>query len=210
VEYQKIPSPFMRNTEKGPDRNKLIIGQWTSPELEYLATADWVWTEKVDGTNIRILWDGHKVSYGGRTDNAQIPAKLLPALDRLFPEEILETVFGNEPVLLYGEGYGAGILAGGNYRQDQSFVLFDVRIHGWWLRRANVEEIGKSLGVDIVPVVHTGSIWWAVEMMRHGFRTAWNPEVEAEGLVGTTPVGLLGRDGERLIVKVKRKDFRES
>lgn len=110
-EYQKIPGPYRRHVD-GPLRNKLIEGEWTSPELEQTAGLDWVWTEKVDGTNIRIGWDGHKISYGGRTDNAQIPAKLIAVLDSLVSEEMFEQEFtGGEAVTLYGEGYGAGIHA---------------------------------------------------------------------------------------------------
>ena len=66
-EYPKIYGPFKRHTE-GPDKNKLIPGSWTVPEFEDLECNDWIWTEKVDGTNIRVHWDGHKVSFGGRTD----------------------------------------------------------------------------------------------------------------------------------------------
>ncbi len=50
-EYPKIYGPYKRHTE-GPDRNKLIIGEWTKPEFRDLANIDWEWTEKVDGTNI--------------------------------------------------------------------------------------------------------------------------------------------------------------
>lgn len=61
IEYPKIYGPYKRHTE-GPDRNKLILGTWTSPELECLQHAEWYFTEKVDGTNIRVHWDGHRIS----------------------------------------------------------------------------------------------------------------------------------------------------
>ena len=56
--YHKILSLFKRNM--GGD-NKFIIGEWTTPELKYLKDNDWVWTEKVDGTNIRIMWNGKEI-----------------------------------------------------------------------------------------------------------------------------------------------------
>jgi hypothetical protein len=40
-EYQKIPGPFRRETQ-GPNRNRIIDGAWSSPELEYLAELNWV------------------------------------------------------------------------------------------------------------------------------------------------------------------------
>jgi len=68
-EYPKIYGPYLRHTE-GPDRNKLIEGAWSRPEIGYLADFEWHFTEKVDGTNIRVHWDGHKVEFGGRTERA--------------------------------------------------------------------------------------------------------------------------------------------
>src|SRR5699024_469734 len=82
-EYPKIYGPYKRHTE-GPDRNKLIEGEWTNPVLEHLQHTTWLFAEKVDGTNIRVHWDGHKVTFGGRTDRAQIPAKLIQALIEMF------------------------------------------------------------------------------------------------------------------------------
>lgn len=205
-EYQKVPGPFRRQTE-GPDRNKVIHGAWSSPALEATANLPWIWTEKVDGTNIRIHWDGHKVIYGGRTDNAQIPAKLITALDALAPEELFEQRFGETPATLYGEGYGANIQKGGVYRPDMSFVLFDVRVGQWWLQRADVESVGNDMGLDVVPVVLAGTIPAAIECVSNGLTSHWNAEVRAEGLIGVTAVGLLDRSGQRLIVKVKAKDF---
>lgn len=209
IEYQKIPSPFKRYAE-GPNRNRFIPGEWSSPELDYLADADWLWTEKVDGTNIRVHWDGHKVTYGGRTDNAQIPAKLIAALDALVPEELFEQQFGANEATLYGEGYGAGIQKGGVYRPDMSFVLFDVRVGRWWLRRDDVEDVARGMGLDAVPVVMSATLTDAIlRVQGRSVRSFWNSEVLAEGLVGVTSCGLLDRSGDRLMVKVKVKDFPE-
>lgn len=205
-EYQKIPGPFRRHTE-GPNRNQLIENYWTSPELQACASLDWVWTEKVDGTNVRIMWDGHRVAFGGRTDRAQMPVKLLDRLQELFPEELLEQQFGADVVTLYGEGYGAGIQRGGMYRDHIDFVLFDVRLGRWWLRRDDIELTAHLLGVDVVPVVHTGAIHEAIDIVCDGLRSAWNAAHLAEGLVGVTRQGLLDRSGQRLIVKVKACDF---
>jgi len=127
-EYHKIYGPFTRETE-GPNRNKVKIGFWSKPEFQYLQDNVWIFTEKIDGTNIRVHWDGHKVVFGGRTDNAAIPAKLFDHLRNTFLEELFEQAFGDTEVTLYGEGFGAGIQkGGGNYGPNQEFILFDVRI----------------------------------------------------------------------------------
>lgn len=208
TKYHKIPGPFRREEAKP---HRIIEGAWTSPELEYLADTEWVFTEKVDGTNIRVVWDGHRVTFGGRTDNAQIPAKLVDALNDLFGgdvnEQVFEQVFGETPVVLYGEGYGAGIQSGGKYRNDQSFVLFDVLVGEWWLRRLDVEDVAAKFSLDVVPEVLTGTLRQAIAMVRTGVLSEWG-DFEAEGLVGRPAVELFDRKGSRIIVKVKRADFR--
>ena len=136
-EYHKIQTVFKRNmTNKG----KIIDGAWTLPELEFLADNTWVFTEKVDGTNIRVMLKDGIVTFGGKTDSAQIPAQLVTRLnERLLPlANKMQEVFGCD-VCLYGEGYGAKIQKiGGNYRADQDFILFDVKVGEWWLQRADV------------------------------------------------------------------------
>ena len=70
IEYTKIPNIYRRETF---GKNKMIEGAYSSPELKYLSESMWEFEEKLDGTNIRILWDGYRVSFAGRTDKAQIP-----------------------------------------------------------------------------------------------------------------------------------------
>lgn len=207
IEYHKIYSPFRRETE-GPNRNRVIPWAWTMPELQYLADQDWLFTEKVDGTNIRVGWDGHKVEFAGRTDNAQIPATLVAVLRKLFTEELFEQAFGPESVILFGEGYGARIQkAGANYRQDQGFVLFDVRVGDWWLRREDVEDVASKLGVDVVPIVATCSLRTMVNAVADGVVFSNWGRFIAEGVVGTPVVPLFTRSGDRIIVKVKHQDL---
>lgn len=211
IEYPKIYGPFKRCTEQGPDRNKLITGKWSTEEFAALADHPWVWTEKVDGTNIRIHWDGHKVTYGGRTANAQLPAKLLPALDEMFPEEVMESVFGAGVFTLFGEGYGAGIQSGGVYRKDQSFILFDVYSQGdehqLFLKSDATVDIARKMGIEHVPISF-GAFppLDAIHLIRNGhLESSWNG-APIEGLVGK-PVGdFLSRRGERIAMKVKTKD----
>jgi hypothetical protein len=210
LEYHKIPGPFKREVS-GPNKNKVMAWAWTSPELEFLADVTWIFTEKIDGTNIRVIWDGHKPEFRGRTDKAQLPPKLLKALEEMFPEELFEQTFGSNPVILFGEGYGAGIQkGGGNYRSDNSFILFDVNIDGWWLQRHAVEDIADSLGIDFVPIRYQGSLTHAVIAMSElqvYSKVAQADNFVAEGWVGTPQVPLFARDGSRIIVKLKGCDL---
>ena len=128
-EYPKIETIFSRDTE---GTKKLIFGTYRDETVKYIRFNDWQFTEKIDGTNISVEWDGHAVSFHGRIERAQIPKHLLEYLEKTFltteAEELFEQTYGDKNVILYGEGYGAKIQNGGNYRSDVSFILFDVLI----------------------------------------------------------------------------------
>ena len=209
-EYHKIETLFERDMEGS---KKLIEGKFRSLAVEFLKDNQWYFTEKVDGTNIRVQWDGHKVFFGGRTDNAQIPTNLMYALNDLFlgvtNEEVFEQKFGETPVTFYGEGYGEKIQKGGGlYREGVGFMLFDVRVGETWLERENVEDIAKSFNLPVVPIVLTGTIAEGVAYVKSKPNcTVAEQEKEAEGLVGRPVVELTDRRRQRLIIKIKACDF---
>lgn len=211
-EYTKIETPFERDMTGS---KKLIPGLFRSPEVAYLADKMWLWTEKVDGTNIRVHWDGHTVEFGGRTERAQIPSELVNRLNDLFGGEtnaqIFEQLFGEKDVILFGEGYGRKIQKGGGlYIPDGvNFALFDVYIDGIWLKWDAVEDIAKAFGIYTVPVIGYGSLGEAIDFVRNGHTTHLSGTAPMEGLVIRNPEGMLTRTGGRIMVKIKYRDFKE-
>ena len=207
TEYHKIQSIFKRDlTSK---RKTMIEGDWTLPEFEYLAGNAWTFTEKVDGTNIRVVFKDRGVTFGGRNDDSHIPAKLVERLnERFLPLAAkLGEVFPDGAAVLYGEGYGAKIQkGGGNYRADQDFVLFDVRVGQWWLQRADVHDVAQKLGIDMVPVIGEGTLHDVVAWAKRGIRSTWG-DFEAEGIVARPKTELMTRAGQRLVAKIKCRDF---
>ena len=207
-EYHKIETLFKRSME---GNRELVEGKYRNPAVEFLANNAWKWTEKIDGTNIRIYWDGHKVTYYGRTDRAQIPGRLNIYLKDTFctneAEELFEQLFGEKEVTLYGEGYGSGIQKGGAYRADQSFIMFDVMIDGRWLLYDDVAEIAKAFDVDVVPVIMTGTINEAVAYVKQNPMSTIGT-APMEGIVGRPMEEFFDRFGNRMIVKVKACDFK--
>lgn len=212
--YHKINSIFARDK-----RGRIMEGTYSCPEFAYLANLKWLFSEKVDGTNIRLTYPGEAGfrsniynHIAGRTDNAQIPPKLLSHLVGIMLTIPFEEVFGTGPVdvTLYGEGYGAGIQkGGGNYLPDScGFVLFDIRIGTWWLRREDVADTATKLGLDVVPDLGSGTLADAVDMVRGGFPSQrWPGVKQAEGLVLRPAVELFDRGGNRVITKIKTRDF---
>lgn len=210
TEYTKIETVFERDME---GTKKLIEGKFRNETVEFLKDNWWISTEKIDGTNIGIVWDGHKVSYQGRTERAQIPAHLMNKLIEMFGgtvnEELFEQKFGEMQVILFGEGYGTKIQkGGGNYRSDVSFILFDVYLpeQNLWLKRDAVEDIAKTFGVDVVPIVYEGDIAGAVEFVKRKPKSTIGV-ADMEGIVCKPAVDMLDRMGRRLIVKIKVCDF---
>lgn len=208
LEYHKIETLFERDEKT----KKLIEGKFRNPAIKFLKDNLWQFTEKIDGTNIRILWDGHKVKFAGRTDNAQISAELTNRLFELFGgetnEEMFEQKFGETEVMLCGEGYGPKIQNGGLYKDTQDFILFDVMIAGNWQPRESVEDIATYFNIDTVPTVLVGTIQEAVDYVKTKPKSKIG-KADSEGVVGRPIIEMQDRVGKRIIIKIKVNDFKE-
>lgn len=203
-EYHKIQSIFKRDFET----HRFIEDKYSLPEFEYLKDNIWVFTEKVDGTNIRINWDLDKIKIGGRTNNAQIPAFLYDKLNEIFTVDKFKALYPETTMCLYGEGYGAKIQkCGGNYNPiGVDFVLFDIKIDDLWLERKNIEDIAQKLKIDIVPIIGEGTIQDAINLIKKSIKSKWG-DFQAEGLVLKPKIELQTHNGNRIITKIKHRDF---
>ena len=200
--YPKIQSLFHREP-KG--ERKLISLKWSREEFAALQHNRWIATEKIDGTNIRIGWDGERVEFGGRTDNANIHAGLVNFLVQKFPAGFFEDL---PPLVLFGEGYGEGIQAvGKDYLPGAtSFIMFDVwSPTGYWWPFEEVQKLGYNRGIDVVPFMAEFNIPTAIEFVEAGFKSQIG-DAQAEGLILKAPHGICDYKGKRLITKLKTKD----
>jgi hypothetical protein len=215
MEYPKIETLYERDEKTHRIKPELIL---KNPVYGDIRT--WFWTEKIDGTNIRATWvpasgdQPESLTFGGRTDNAQIHADLYKYLQDNIPVGKMREEFPESPIVIYGEGYGAGIQkGGGDYSFTKKFIVFDVfvldptsKLGGWWLNWANVCDVASKLGLDVVPTFPEMTLEQASEFVRGGF-TSHIGVRPAEGLVGRTREALFDKKGHRLIVKLKTKDF---
>ncbi|MBR3002545.1 MAG: hypothetical protein IKF38_03145 [Clostridia bacterium] len=207
-EYHKIKNIY----ERDHNTKKIIEGKYTDETLKFLKDNTWEFTEKVDGTNIRIIWDGYRVIFAGRTNKAQIPVELSNKLFELFGgesnEQLFEQKFGTTPIILFGEGYGKGIQTGGLYSDEQNFILFDVKINNHWQPRESVEDMAEYFGIKAVPILVTGTIQDGVEFVKkQPLSQIAQKDCVIEGIVGRTKIELRDRCLNRAIVKIKVKDF---
>jgi ATP-dependent RNA circularization protein (DNA/RNA ligase family) len=214
IEYPKIETLF--------ERDERFVVDPTRLKKPVLGTINlWDVTEKIDGTNVRVMMDtSGKVTFGGRTDNAQMPTGLLQQLMETFTTEKMIFAFSqpNQPqvcAILFGEGYGAGIQKGGCYRPDKSFRLFDVLVdEKWWLDWLDVCDVADKLGIKTVPYLGQWTLAEIVERVKPGIRSVVAEqeapmvnEVKAEGIVARPIQALFDKRGERIIIKLKTKDF---
>lgn len=210
--YHKINAPFKRDMEQRT--RPLIRGKWVNEEFELLKNVEWVAHEKIDGTNIRIHFDGNDVLIGGRTERANIPPHLLyPVLEKLFTKETLSKQFedlNNITVTLFGEGYGSKIQkGGGKYFEDGKsvgFILFDVKIGSMYLKRDALEDIASNLNIKLVPEVARGTFDELVKIVANGLKSEFG-DFYAEGVVAKPACELFRRNGDRVITKIKHTDF---
>jgi hypothetical protein len=218
MEYHKIETLYERDLETFKvDPTKL-----KNPTYSLLKS--WQFTEKVDGTNIRVIWEPkiwpeeslkfpagrpESLRFGGKTDNAQIHGDLIRYLYETVQIEKMREIFPSTDVVIYGEGYGAGIQKGGGYSPTKKLIVFDVLVDGqWWLNWENTCDVASKLGLDVVPFFGDMSLEDATEMVRAGFPSRLgNGKIQAEGLVGRPQETLFDKKGHRLIVKLKTKDF---
>lgn len=147
--YPSTENLFTRDEET----HKLNMGDFRRPD--FAQVGNWHITEKIDGTNIRVILDWAYdeeldlwrpvVDVRGRTDAASLPKnfvqeafgveepyeltdKLLSALAAITGLNVLDLTLDPVMVVVYGEGYGPGIQkVGSQYTSKKSFRAFDVR-----------------------------------------------------------------------------------
>lgn len=203
IKYHKINSLFKR------DKRGKFTDEFTNEEFEYLFHNSWVGTEKIDGTNISIQRINGQIKICGRTENSQIPTFLYQKMESYIKNIKFNKVFpDNSDFIIYGEGYGNKIQkVGKEYNPDNvDFIVFDIRINNFWLKRKDVEDICYYLNLDVVPVVFEGNLMEAIKHVKSGFKSKLG-ELQAEGIVLVPEISLKDRLGNRIITKLKTKDL---
>jgi len=216
--YPKIETVFNRDKDFKVNESSLRI-----PEVKNIRY--WLVTEKIDGTSGRVVYDPNidemgKLFYGGRTDKSDekfyerlgIPELLA----RYFTLKKMKAVFPDvkDPVTFFMEFYGPKINSSGALTDEVSFRIFDIRVGDIWLEWSSVEDIAGRLWMKPVPVYHmAASFEKVVEIAKTGVSMVGIFEsrnrVLAEGVVCRTVPLLLRRNGQRLVFKLKKKDFRK-
>lgn len=227
--YPKIETLYTRDPMTHRVTSEIRVPEFTIPQT-------WHVTEKIDGTNVRIMLKhtpegGSVVTYGGRTNAASLQVSLITWLLEHLPADRVRAAFDlDTTAMIFGEGYGERIQAGGgDYRPGVAVRIFDVVVFGaedaerhhhpkaWWLNWAAIEDVAKKLGVETVPVLGRAlTLEQAAGLVRDAKEAA--PSAVSimettrtvrpmEGIVARTEPILFTRTGGRLAFKLKHKDY---
>lgn len=195
---------------------EFIWGEYALGELDMLRNVEWVGHEKIDGTNIRVYFNGLGVWFKGRTDKADIPTHLQAFLLERFTVEKMQALFPNlekdQVVCIYGEGCGHKIQKNGlRYtwgRKEATFILFDVKIDHWYMNDDFKKQVADHFVVDTAPLIGSKTLIGWMELIAEGWKSTYTEgDTFAEGVIVKPRFELFRRNGDRIITKIKHKDF---
>jgi len=211
--YQKIPTLYKRDPKTGK-----VKEEYSAPLYKYLEGLEWVFTEKIDGTNLRIYWDGYNLKFLGRTDDTNWAEAQIEYLNTTFNHEgfkgLIEEKFGSKPLVLFGELFGAvgncRIMDYGSHYNPNGYGVrfFDVKIAGKYLAYTNARGFITDLGQEFVPEVFRGDLSEGkIQLLKLPSTSVGKPHLIVEGFVAQPLMQIYNEKKERVIVKTRIEDF---
>lgn len=219
TKYEKFSSPFKKD-------DKFFN---TIEMAQNLPVGTWIKTEKIDGTNIRIILTKPEEGMLQVKREVHIASRKLilnredkgsnQYLDCLKDVNLhkIEEYFKDvdSTVTIYGEGYGAGVQKGGIYSKEKRFRVFDIRIGEAYQDFEYVKKVCLDNQLNLVPIIgevreitygecHNSLVKFKETLLKEG------DGGKPEGIVYKFEPVLLNKYKERLIFKVKFKDFKEN
>jgi hypothetical protein len=207
--YLKIPNIFTRDP-----KTHQTTEEFSEDAFKYLYKATWYALEKIDGTNICVNWDGHRVSYTGRQEKSTFTPEQKAVLDDMFMttafEELCESTFGEKTATVFGEFAGKTIQKVGSlYNPDNFFIAFDVVVGETWCQLETAVEICRGLGLDFVYYKEDTLENIVSEIKeKNTTQSFYNPAAPLEGYVCRPRVNLFDYKGKPVRVKVKHESFK--
>lgn len=209
--FPKISAPFGRKSPK--DRlvdTSIYAKSWV--QMFYDSDIKMYASEKIDGTSVGIVWDGERISFVGHTEKSEFCPRYLEYLKRCFGtpefEAVIEEVFGETPVTIYGEGISRDYNVHYGFPEG-NFIMYDIQNQrGTFYTRDAVKDIAQKLELAY-PWEEEMTMKEAVEFVKTRPQSRLNAANKMEGLVLRPLYELYSNNGGRIICKVKVKDFVE-
>lgn len=166
--------------------------------------------EKIHGSSAHISLKENQINFsaGGESHERFV---------KLFPEDLKEKMgLYAYDVVIYGEVYGSKCQGmKDTYGNDLKFVVFDIQIAGVWLPVPEAESMAKNLGLEFVFYEKVSTDLEALDAQRdldsvQAYRNGMGMGKKREGVVLRPLIEVIKADGNRVICKHKRDDFRET
>lgn len=210
MEYPKIHSLFKRDLKT----HALITGDYSCPEFKNIK--HWLVEEKIDGTNVRIVFNSQApqpIQVLGRTKDSALPKFLTEYMHSYFTQERLSAALEpNHDYILFGEGYGQTIQAAGpKYRPDAAFMLFDVLVNSTWLTRTEVHKVAKALNLPTPPVVGVLTETQIMDLLNARPQSTCSAQTQTiEGIIARAEPLTFFENGNPIIWKLKIRDLHQA
>lgn len=174
-----------------------------------------VWAiEKIHGTSAHVSWhpaNGVKFFSGGEKYE-----NFVKLFDKDAFEAVMQDKFPDTPVIIYGEAYGGkqqGMKL--TYGDKLRFIAFDVKIGDVWLSIPNAHALSESFGFEFVFYTKVSTDIEALNAERdrpstQAIRNGCGGDKISEGVVLRPLVEVRMNNGERIVAKHKRDEFRET
>ncbi len=170
--------------------------------------------EKIHGTSAHISYKNDMVGFfaGGSKHETFIA---------LFDEMVLlhkfrELVPLDFSVRIYGEAYGGKLMGmSATYGSALKFVAFEVQIGDLWLSVPKAEIFCRQLGLDFVHYRKIPTTLEAIDVERdadsvQAVKNGMGTGHKKEGIVLRPSIEVIKNNGERVIAKHKRDEFKET
>lgn len=170
--------------------------------------------EKIHGTSAHISWkNGELKFFAGGVDHANF-IKLFEGWN--LKQQFKETFINGQGVVVFGEAYG-GKCQGmkDTYGPNLRFVVFEVKVGDSWLNVPNAQDVANKLGLEFIHYtriptdldsINTERDADSIQAIRNGIGSG----KIREGIVLRPLIELVKNNGERIISKHKRDEFRET
>jgi hypothetical protein len=196
-------------------------GDWRQPEFEFVTL--WDYYEKIDGMNVSLEFF-RGVSWPERAPNLEIRGRgpntnwkqeqlmYLRSVGSSIGDYVRQQMDKHElsSYEIFGELYGPGIQKGGVYGDRILFRMFDIRVDDKvWLDMSALEEASFSMMIQTAPLLGRADALTISELVQNGMQShvAYDDYI-MEGVVARPPARLFDARGNRVMWKLKGKDFK--
>ena len=175
--------------------------------------------EKIHGTSANIRFKMESVEPRRCTLSFASGGAKQSTFISLFDGQALLAKFdalGHADVRVYGEAYGGSMQRmKETYGDKLKFIVFEVKIGDFWLDVPNAANVARKLGLDFVHYVEISTDLEEIDAQRdadsmQAVRNGCGEGKMREGIVLRPLVELVTLNGNRVVAKHKRDDFKET